>query len=183
MTRHDEIAIKERRLRELMERLGLAGILLKKQPNFSWFTGGGYNMVGIATEMGMTSLLITPTGRYCIANRIEAPRMMQEEGLGSLGFELLEYEWYANRELEFVRKIAGDPARVGADAPAGPCRQVDGEIKQLRYSLTELEIERYRFLGEQLSRAVEKVALTVRPGDQECEIAGRIGPELWKYRI
>ena len=56
-----------------MEAKGLDGILLKKQPNFSWFTAGGLNMVGIATEMGMTSLLITRTGRYLIANTIEAP--------------------------------------------------------------------------------------------------------------
>jgi Xaa-Pro aminopeptidase len=183
MTRYEEIAIKERRLRELMARKGLTGILLKKQPNFSWFTGGGYNMVGIATEMGMTSLLITPTGRYCIANRIEAPRMMQEEGLAPLGFELLEHEWYADREAEFVRKVVGDLGKVGADVGFAGCQNVDGEIKKLRYSLTEAEIERYRFLGERLSRATERVALTVRPGDTECEIAGRVGPELWRDRI
>ena len=34
-----------------------------------------------------------------------------------------------------------------------------------------------------LSWAVEKVALTVRPGDQECEIAGRIVPEPGRGRI
>lgn len=183
MTRHEEIAVKEARLRALMERKGLDAILLKKQPSFSWFTAGGYNMVGIATEMGMTSLLVTPTARYCIANRIEAPRMMEEEGLRELGFELLEHEWYADRELEFVRKVAGDPARVGADVQVGPCQNVDRELKRLRYSLTEAEVARYLFLGERLSRAVEKVALTVRPGDAECEIAGRIGPELWRDRI
>jgi Xaa-Pro aminopeptidase len=183
MTRREEIAVKEHRLRALMERKGLAGVLLKKQPNFSWFTGGGYNMVGIATEMGMTSLLVTRTGRYCIANRIEAPRMMQEEGLGPLGFELLEHEWYADREADFVKKMVGDPSKVGADVHVGSCQNIEGEIKKLRYALTEPEIERYRFLGERLSRAVEKVALTVRPGDAECEIAGRVGPELWRDRI
>ena len=92
MTRLDEVGVKEGRLTRLMEMKGLDGILLKKQPNFSWFTAGGLTMVGIATEMGMTSLLVTRTGRFLIANRIEAPRMMDEEGLASLGFELLEHE-------------------------------------------------------------------------------------------
>ncbi len=183
MTRHQEIATKESRLRALMERKGLSGILLKKQPNFSWLTGGGYNMVGIATEMGMTSLLVTPTGRYCIASRIEAPRMMQEEGLAPLGFELLEHEWYADREAEFVKKVVGDLSKVGADVHVGTCQNVEAEIKKLRYSLTEAEVDRYQFLGERLSRVTEKVALTVRPGDMECEIAGRVGPELWRDRI
>ncbi|MFB3816303.1 MAG: M24 family metallopeptidase [Candidatus Methylomirabilales bacterium] len=183
MTRAEEIVTKEARLRALMERERLAGILLKKQPNFSWFTAGGYNMVGIATDLGVTSLLLTRSGRYCIASRIEAPRMMQEEGLAALGFELLEHEWYADREAELARRVVGDLASVGADVPFGDCRNLDGAIKRLRYSLTPGEVERYRFLGSVLSRAVEKVALTVRPGDAECEIAGRIGPELWPHRI
>jgi len=183
MTRAEEVAVKEARLRGLMERAGLAGILLKRQANFSWLTAGGYNMVGINSDLGMTSLLLTRTGRYCIANRIEAPRMMQEEGLGALGFELLEHEWYADREAELVRRVAGNLASVGADGQFGECRNVDGEIKRLRYSLTPAEVERYRFLGARLSRAVERVALGIRPGDAECEIAGRIGPELWPDRI
>jgi len=183
MTRLEEVRTKESRLHTLTEARNLNGILLKRQPNFSWLTGGGYNMVSIASEMGVSSLLVTRTNRYCIASRIEAPRMMQEEGLADLGFELLEHEWYADREAEFVQKAAGDLSRVGADVGFGPCRNMDGEIKRLRYSLTPGEIERYRFLGERLSRAVEKVALSVRPGDAECEIAGRVGPELWKDRI
>lgn len=183
MTRAEEIVTKEARLRALMEREGLAGILLKKQPNFSWFTGGGYNMVGIATDMGVTSLLLTRTGRYCIANRIEAPRMMQEEGLAALGFELLEHEWYADREAELVRRIVGSLSSLAADVHFGECRNLDGEIRKLRYALTPAEVERYRFLGAILSRAVEKVALTVRSGDAECEIAGRVGLELWPHRV
>lgn len=183
MTRMEEVGIKEARLRGLMAHTGVAGVLLRKQPNFSWLTAGGYNMVGIATEMGVTSLLVTPTGRYCIANRIEAPRMMREEGLAELGFELLEHEWDVDREVELLRRVVGDVSRIGADAPVAGCRNLDGEIKRLRYALTVGEVERYRFLGEMLSRAVEKVALTVRPGDAECEIAGRIGPELWPHRI
>jgi len=183
MTRLEEVVLKEERLRRLMDEKNLDGILLKKQPNFSWLTAGGLNMVGIATEMGMTSLLLIRTGRFVIANRIEGARMMQEEGLADLGFQLLTHEWYVEREAELVQQVAGNLARVGADVGFGACQNLDGEIKKLRYSLTENEIDRYRFLGERLSRAVEKIALTVRPGDAECEIAGRIGPELWKDRI
>jgi beta-lactamase superfamily II metal-dependent hydrolase len=43
MTRLEEVLIKEKRLRTLIEAKGLDGILLKKQPNFSWLTGGGLN--------------------------------------------------------------------------------------------------------------------------------------------
>jgi Xaa-Pro dipeptidase len=183
MNRLEEIKIKEKRLHRLMDEKNLDAILLKKQPNFSWLTAGGYNMVGTATDMGMTSLLVTRTGRFVIANRIEGPRMMEDEGLADLGFELLGHEWYVDREAELVRKAAGDLSRVGADVNFGNCPNFDGEIKKLRYSLLESEIERYFFLGEKLSHSIEKVALQVRPGDSECEIAGRLAAELWKDRI
>jgi Xaa-Pro aminopeptidase len=183
MTRLEEIQIKEKRLRRLLEEEGLAAILLKKQPNFSWFTAGGYNLVGIATDLGMTSLLVTRTDRFVIANRIEAPRMMGDEGLEDLGFGLLEHEWYADREAELIGQIAGDLTRVGADVNFGACRNLDADIKRLRYSLTASEVERYLFLGEKLSRAIEKTAIGIRPGDAECEVAGRLSAELWKDRI
>jgi Xaa-Pro dipeptidase len=183
MTRLEEVTLKEQRLRALMSQKGLEGIWIRKQPNFSWFTGGGLNMVGIATEMGVTSLLITRTGRYLIANNIEAGRMLDEEGLADLGFQVVDQPWHDENDPALVEKIAGSLASVGTDAALGECQNVEGDIRKLRFSLTASEIDRYRFLGERLSRAVEKVALGVRPGDAECEIAGRIAPELWKDRI
>ena len=183
MTRLEEVILKEQRLRALMSQRGLEAVWIRKQPNFSWCTGGGLNMVGIATEMGVTSLVLTRTGRHLIASNIEAGRMLKEEGLGDLGFQLVEQPWHEENDPGLVKKVAGSLARVGTDAPVGDCQNVEGDLRKLRFSLTENEIERYRFLGERLSRTVEKVALGVRPGDAECEIAGRIAPELWKDRI
>jgi Xaa-Pro aminopeptidase len=183
MTRLEEVTLKEDRLRALMAQKGLAALWIRKQPNFSWLTGGGLNMVGIATEMGVTSLVVTQAGRYLVASNIEAGRMLEEEGLADLGFQLLEQPWHDENDPVLVERIAGSLAAVGTDAPVGACQNVEGDLRKLRFSLTVNEIERYRFLGERLSRAVEKVALGVRPGDAECEIAGRIAPELWKDRI
>ena len=77
----DEIKEKERRVREFLRSKGLKALLLKRQANFSWMTGGGLNLVGIATEVGATSLLITENSKFVISNNIEAPRMIDEEGL------------------------------------------------------------------------------------------------------
>ncbi|HYH01463.1 MAG TPA: M24 family metallopeptidase, partial [Bacillota bacterium] len=183
MTRLEEIAVKQQRINDLLESKNLKGILLKKQANFSWFTAGGLNMVGIAADLGVTSLLITKRNRYVIANKIEAARMMDEEGLKELGFQLLEHEWYVDREAELIREVCGDLNQVGADVGFTECPNLDGEIKKLRFSLTDSEIERYLFLGRNLSKAVEKVLLGVKPGDSECEVAGRVGVELWQNRI
>lgn len=183
MTRLEEVLLKEHRLQQLMEEKEIDGILLKKQANFSWLTAGGYNMVGIASETGVTSLLVTRKGRYVIANRIEMQRMLVEEGLGELGFVPLEFEWNVDREAEMVRTIVPDLSKVGSDMRFADTRNMDGDIKKLRYSLTEAEVDRYLFLGTKLSTALEKVMLGIRPGDKECEIAGRFGVELWRDRI
>ena len=100
-------------------------------------------MVGITADNGVTALLVTENGRYVIANKIEARRMMDEENLEALGFQLLEFPWDENREGELIRKICGDLTKVGTDGSFGECPNLDREIKKLRYSLTENEIERY----------------------------------------
>ena len=74
-----EIKEKERRVRVFLEEKGLSGLLLKRQANFSWMTAGGLNLVGITTEMGAASLLITADAKFVICNNIEAPRMVEEE--------------------------------------------------------------------------------------------------------
>ena len=62
MLRTEEISIKEARVREMMRRLELKGILLKTKASFSWFTAGGINEVQIADTLGVTSILVTETG-------------------------------------------------------------------------------------------------------------------------
>lgn len=182
LNRWEELQVKLGRVRSFMEEYGLAGFLIKKQPNFSWMTAGGYNMVGIATEIGMTSLLITKEDYFVIANRIEAERMLTEEGLRELGFTLLTHEWFENKEIDLVREVVGDQ-QVGCDIPLEGFTCLEQEFKKLRYELTEAEIERYLFLGAKVSYAIEKVLSEVKPGDSEGEITGRLSAELWKDRI
>lgn len=182
MKRLYELQIKLERVRNFLAEQGISGILLKKQANFSWLTGGGLNMIGIATELGMSSLLVTPNDLYLIANRIEASRMMDEEGLKELGFKLLTFEWYEDREESLVKEVI-DCVPIGCDMPVYGFSNLDADFKKLRYELTTAEIERYLFLGEKLSAAIEKVLSEVKPGDTEAEITGQLTALLWKDRI
>ncbi|HBT25143.1 MAG TPA: peptidase M24 [Pseudothermotoga sp.] len=180
MTRIEEVRIKLSRVRNFLDKHGLSAVLLKKQPNFSWITGGGLNMVGIATEIGVASVLITRESCYILANKIESERMKDEE-LGELNFEIIDYDWFENKELEIVKKIVD--GKVGCDVPVSDLNYVENEINKLRYELTESEIERYMYLGEILSRSLESVLLFVKPGDSEASVAGKISEQLWQYRI
>lgn len=182
MDRREEVRIKLNRVRKFLEENNLSALLIKKQPNFSWITAGGVNFVGIATEMGVTSVLVTEKEQFVIANKIEARRMKDEE-VGDIGFEVVEYEWYEDKEMDIVKKIVGN-GKVGCDVVLPNTEFVDNIFKKLRYELTEGEIERYLYLGEKLSRIVEEVLMyETNRGETEIEIAGKISAKLWKEGI
>jgi Xaa-Pro aminopeptidase len=182
MAREDEIREKERRVRDLMAAKGLQGLLLKRQASFSWMTAGGLNLVGIAMEAGASSLLITADSKFVISNNIEGPRMAEEEGLGAQGFIPVSFPWYEDREAFLVKETAGK-GLVGCDVPFADTVMLADEIARLRYSLTPEEVERYRWLGKKVSRALEKTLMKVKRGEKEAAVVGRLCRELWKDRI
>lgn len=182
MTLNSEIREKERRVREFIQSRGLGTLLLKRQANFSWMTGGGLNLVGITTEMGAASLLITRDAKFVISNNIEAPRMIHEERLEEQGFAVADFPWPEDREVAIVRELSGGE-QVGCDVPFPDALSFPGEIARLRYSLTPEEVERYRWLGEKTSLALEKTLIETRQGEKESEVVGRLCNALWKDRI
>ena len=182
MTTIDELAEKEGRIRRFLQQHGLRAVLLKRQANFSWMTCGGVNAVGIATDLGGTSLLITEHGKFLLSNNIEAPRMIHEEGVEKLGFTVKTYSWYEDLEATVLRTLVGK-GLVACDVFVPDTRVMTEEIARLRYSLTLPEVERYRWLGNRASTAVEKVMTETRRGEKESEVVGRLCLELWKDRI
>jgi len=177
-----EIQEKERRVREFLKVRNLQALLLKRQANFSWMTGGGLNLVAIATELGNASLLITEKGKFVITNNIEAPRMVEEERLEAQGYEVRSFPWYEDRELSLVREIVGRES-VGCDWPFPDAVMVAEEVARLRYSLTTEELARYRWLGGRVSAALERTMIAAEKGEKESEVVGRLCYELWKDRI
>jgi Xaa-Pro aminopeptidase len=178
----DEIKEKERRVREFLQLKGLKALLLKRQANFSWMTGGGLNLVGIATEMGATSLLITESSKFVITNNIETPRMIEEEGLEKQGFIVKSFPWHEDQEVPVVRELVGE-SPFGSDVPFQNATVVVEDVARLRYSLMPEEQERYRWLGEKVSLALEKTLMKTKKGEKESEVVGRLCSEIWKDRI
>lgn len=182
MGREAEIREKERRVGNFIRSGGFTAVLLKRQANFSWMTGGGLNLVGITTELGATSLLITSHDKHLICNNIEAPRMIQEEAVEAQGFRVSVYPWHEEQEAALVKSLVKD-GTLASDVPFPGAVTVAEDIARLRYSLTAEEIERYRWLGETASLALEKTMMETRKGEKECEVVGRLCRELWKERI
>ena len=178
----EEVNEKKRRVRALMEELKLDAVLLRRQSNFSWLTAGRLNLVGIATEMGAASLLITAEREYVVCNNIEAPRIEREEQLPAQGYEIRSYPWHENRENELIRELSGG-GNVGCDSEFPGTREISAYFNPLRYSLTPWEVERYKALGTLASRAVEETIASIEPGEKECAVIGRLAERLWQDRI
>jgi len=178
----DEIKEKEKRVRNFLKSKSLKGLVLKRQANFSWMTCGGLNLVGIATEMGATSLLITENSKFVISNNIEAPRMIEEEGLEKQGFVIKTFPWFEDQEVSIVKELLGE-GPLGSDGLFPNAQMMAEDIARLRYSFTPDEQKRYRWLGKRVSIALEKTMMKTKRGEKESSVVGRLSKELWKDRI
>jgi Xaa-Pro dipeptidase len=173
MSPTSEFDVKLNRVQGFLEQEGLGGILLSTQRNFSWLTCGGTNHVGTSTPDGVAALLVLRDGRrFVISSNNERARIADEE-TAALGFQSVSIPWFELREdpsrlKQAISEIV-EPQTVGADSAAGMAN-VDGRFAQLRYSMTDAEVERYRIHGLAVAEAVEETARLIEPGMSERSI-------------
>lgn len=176
MSPNEELAAKEQRVRDLLDRENLDGLLLSKHANFAWMTGGGSNYVAVNAETGVAHALVTRAGKWIICDNIEARRVMEEEVSG-LGFGSESYYWYEDRLASALDRLAPG-ARLGSDTGRAGMRDVDARLGALRASLLPAEVERYRELGAITAGCMTEACRRVRPGMTEHEVAGVLCAEL-----
>ncbi|MCK4641411.1 MAG: M24 family metallopeptidase [Candidatus Marinimicrobia bacterium] len=170
-----EIAIKMEQVNKFIDEEGLKGILLTQVRNVYWMTAGlTNNQIVLNKDVGSASLLIMRNGeKYVICNGSEAGRLM-DESLEDLGYELIMYNWYESNPLKDVRsKIIyelADGGRIGSDIEYPGTVLKSDQFAKLRYSLTDTEIIRYKWLGRETTEAVAEVCRTLKPGMDEFEI-------------
>lgn len=174
-----EIQTKQRRLAEFLDRHGLDGVLLQQRANFAWITGGRDNHIANNTEAGVAAILATASELVCLANNIEAPRIEKEE-FGRNGVHVVSFPWHDRRkavakviEIAAGRKIAADIDPLGVGLPALP-----PGFNELRWSLTEEEVARYREGARRASGAMETACRSIEFGATEHDIAGTLDYHL-----
>jgi len=178
-----EINQKMDRLRKFLDEQNLAGMLFTQVRNVNWITAGRANtQIVLNKDVGAVSLLIMKDGKkYSICTESEAGIMM-DESLKGLGYELKMYPWYEANPVKDVRgdiikEIAGNK-RNGSDINYPGTILVADAFEPLRYSLTDTEIKRYRWLGKQTTEAVAEVCKRIVPGMNEFEIEAMTSAEL-----
>ncbi|MCC7350089.1 MAG: aminopeptidase P family protein [Phycisphaerales bacterium] len=180
-----EISAKLQILGAFLDRHRLEGVILQNRNHFAWITGGRNNMIPNNSPGGVAAIFATADSRVCLANNIESARFAGEE-LAGTGIEVVEYPWYdlkeAGKRIDQIiggRRVAADVGPVGELSHLKtPLQAMPDDFRELRWSLTPQEIERYREGGARASQAMESACRQVIPGMSEHEIAGLMDQEV-----
>jgi Xaa-Pro dipeptidase len=168
------------KIRAFLKARNLDGVLLRTRSNFAWATGGKDNHIVNTTELGVADLLIFADNIYCITSQMEAARIRDEE-LADFGCEFVTPEWYEGNDAA-IRQLCEGKA-VGADVWFHHLPNVANELAQVRYTLTEEEMERYRRLGQTAAKALEATCRELQRGWTEHEIAAHLAAKVMREGI
>jgi antitoxin VapB len=162
-----ELDAKHEQLVEWLKAQGLAGVLIRRNENVAWVTGGAVELrVLTPCETGVAALLVTANGRrYYFTTENEAPRLHDEE-FGVLDFEPVLFPWWADDTNAAAAKLAGGP--LGSDTPGPGLTPVN--FAPLRAALSDTEIARYRWLGAATAAATVEALHQVEPGLSEYDL-------------
>jgi len=177
----EEMREKERRARELMRQEGLSALAITNVGNFAWLTCGAGNFIGTANDVGAVTAVVTPDAKYIVCDNIEYPRISEEEVAGQ-GFEFRIFDWPQGARDAIISEIA-DGERLASDVPMKGAYNVSSALDSCRQSLTDAEIERYKWLGRNAGECLSLTAREIKRGMTEHEIAGLLDRRLYARGI
>ena len=175
-----ELDAKHDKLVEWIRGQKLGGVLIRRNENVAWITGGAVELrVLTPCETGVASLLVTAEGRrYYFTTENEAPRLHDEE-FGTLDFEPVLFPWYADDTAAAAAKLANGP--LGSDTSLPGTMPVN--LFPLRASLSETEIARYKWLGAETAAATVESLAQVEPGLSEFDLEAMTAGNLLRRGI
>jgi Xaa-Pro aminopeptidase len=158
----------------LLRELGVEGLLITEQENFSWLTGGGSART-LIDPAAAPCLFFTADQRWILCCNADSQRLFDEE-VDGLGFLLKEWPWHWGREqlladLCHGRKIAVDRQRNDAEF-------VGDRLRRRRRTMDRYEQACYAALGQILTHALEATCRTLNVGETEREVAGQISHRM-----
>jgi Xaa-Pro dipeptidase len=167
---------KQERVRVFLEREGLDALVLGRQDNFSWMTAGGDSHVVITSEMGAGYLVIGRDRQWLVSHWMDRQRFTDDYAT-SQSYEPVGLHWYQGSPEDKILDLTKG-MKIGADFGLAGAHCYGRELVDLHYPLTDLEMERYRWIGHTVNRILVTVAQGLQPGLTEREIAARL---LYEY--
>lgn len=175
-----ELEAKHEKLVEWLKEQKLAGVLIRRNENIAWITGGAVELrVLTPCETGVAAVLVTAAGkRYYFTTENEAPRLHDEE-FGKLDFEPVLFPWFADDTNAAAAKLAGGP--LGSDSGGDGTTPVN--LYPLRAALMKSEKVRYRWLGAEAAAATVESLHQVEPGMSEYDLEALTAANLLRRSI
>ena len=174
---HPDEGFSERvsRVREIIANRNLEAIVLRRNPNLAWFTGGRVH-VPSAIDLACFDLIVTSDSLTVVTNAIEAPRLIAEELPNTI--EVVVIPWWDGRDAQLP---TGE--KIGTDQPAANRSDVSLEIEMARASLTAFDAQRLEKISLDAAGALGRAMKEVVYGDREIDVAGRITHALWESNL
>ena len=157
------------RLHDLMDRRGLAAVVLRRPANVAWYTAGADTRVDHVAPEGVADLVVRGDGERVLTSTIEAPRMREEQ---TPGLEVVEYPWHEDRDAA-LRALVGD-CPLGADVALDGAVDLAPDVAELRRTLDPDAVEQLRAVGRDATAAMREAAAGVEPGMDEHEAAAAL---------
>lgn len=176
-----EFAEKLRRTRLYLEQKGLDGVYLKRRCNFAWITCGGDNRIVDHSEDGWSGVLVAKDRAILITDNTEMPRIVDEEIKG-LPLETYEYTWYRAELSDSIVKVCGSD-NVACDMELSGLKRLGQDFDRIQYQLTDPEIDRFRELGRDTSRAFTAIGADIARRMTELDVAAMVSSGLMKRNI
>ncbi len=156
------------RVRTLMVERNLESIIIRKNPNLAWLTGGRVH-VPTTIDAACLDIVVTRTEVIAITNEIEAPRLIAEEL--PLEVKVTAIKWWESRDAKLPH---GD--QVTSDANP----EIAAALEIMRGSLVAADLERLRQISVDAAVAMGFAMRTVQATDREIDVAGLISKQLWE---
>lgn len=163
------------KLRELADKHGLESIVLRRNPNLAWAIGGRVH-VPLTLDLACFDLIITKEKTIAVTNKIEAPRLIAEEFPAEV--EVMAIDWWEGRDAKLP-----NGEKIGSDQPGGSRIDLSIEVEQLRQSLSESEVVRFRKVCADSAVALGEAIKLTTSIDREIDVTARIASALWQLNL
>jgi antitoxin VapB len=149
-------------------------VQLELTENIAWLTAGRVDRrVLLPSATGIATILLLQSGDAFYLAPDNESRRLAEEDFAGLPFTPVTAPWHSLDLPERARWLAGDGTIIADTAPEG-ASLLSGQ----RASLTDTEIERYRWLGRNTAQVTASVLKSLQPGITERIMAAGIASGL-----
>jgi antitoxin VapB len=169
-----EFEAKRHRLCERMASSGLAAVQLRRTENIAWLTAGRVDRrVLLPSPLSIATILLLRNGDAFYLAPDNEGRRLEEEDFAGLPFSAVTAPWHAADFAEKIRSLAANGSIAVDTTPEGASL-----LLTHRASLSDTEIERYRWLGHNTAQVTATVLQSLEPGLTERTMAARISAGL-----